>query len=121
MNAHMQTVVQVNGQVVRTTSVETRSVTASLELINVHQQGSHILGTLRAKLDAGFASITVDKTFDIPTGLENPYYVDLGTISVPFIGDLAVAGSVAYDLPGRTVTFELLIEGIPVAHKTVNF
>ena len=121
MNALMKKILEVNGEVVRTTFVETLSIKASIDLVNVHQQGSHILGTLRATLDAGFASISVDKSLDIPTGLANPYYVDLGTVSVPFIGDLALAGSVAYDLPGRTVTFALLVEGIKVAQKTVHF
>ena len=60
--------------------------------------------------------------FDIDTGLENPIDVDLGTVSIPLIGDVEVQAEFYYDLTQRQICVTLSLAGlIAIAKTCANF
>ena len=94
------------------------SINASVSLKNVHQVGSHIQGDVDLNVDAGIGSVDVMLPFDIDTVLGNPIDVDLGSISLPLIGDVEVDAEFSYDLPQRQFCAELTLAGLVTVAKT---
>lgn len=103
--------------------VKTLSISATLSLKNVQQVGSHIQGEIDLIVDTGIG-IALDFTlpWDIDTTVGNPIVVDLGTISIPLIGDVDVMGEFSWDLNQGQVCVALTLEGVIIVAKTcVNF
>jgi hypothetical protein len=102
----------------RASVVKTLSISASISLNDVQQVGSHIQGDIDLHIDAGIGSLDVTLPFDIDTGLGNPIDVDLGSVSIPLIGDVEVIAEFSYDLPQRQLCVELTLAGVVTVGKT---
>lgn len=92
-------------------------VSVSLDVEDVKQQGSHIVGLIVLKANLGLVKPKFELPFDISTGFANPVYLNLGTVlGVP------VLATIAYDLPGRTITIAIELAGlVKIASKTFKF
>jgi hypothetical protein len=102
--------------------VKTRDISARVSLTNVQQVGSTIQGDVELTVDTGIGSISADLPFSIDTGLGNPIVVDLGSVSIPLIGDVDVVAEFSYDLPHRQICAALTLEGlISIAQTCTNF
>jgi hypothetical protein len=111
----------VNGEV-KASVAKTLSISASVDLEDVTQQGSHITGVIALKVDTPIGTAEADIPFDIDTTVGNPIDIDLGDISLPVIGDVEVDGEFSYDIPGRQVCVALTLEGVVTVAKTcTNF
>jgi hypothetical protein len=97
---------------------KTLSISASVSLNNVQQVGSHIQGDVDLQIDTGIGTLDADFPFDIDTGLGNPIDVDLGSVSIPPIGDVEVVAEFSYDLPQRQLCAQLTLAGLVTVAKT---
>jgi hypothetical protein len=113
----------VNGEVkASVANTKMLSISASVDLEDVTQQGSHISGVLALKLDTPIGSGEADIPWDIDTTVGNPIVIDFGYISLPVIGDVDVSGEFSYDIPGRQVCVALTLAGVVTVAKTcTNF
>ena len=106
---------------VKVSSRHVLNLSVSFTLAGVQQHGSEIDGNVDAHVDFGIGSADVDFPFDIPTGVDNPITVDLGTVSTP-IGDIDVGAEFGYDLVQRQISAVLTLDGVPVGNPvTANF
>jgi hypothetical protein len=97
-------------------------ISASFSLRNVRQVGSQIQGDGVLTIDTGFGTVEFEMPFVIDTTVGNPVYVDLGTISLPILGEVEVVAEFSYDLPQRQLCATLTLEGLLTIGKTcVNF
>lgn len=98
------------------------SLSASIGL-TAQQQGSHIVGNVSLVVDTGLGiSLEFTLPFDIDTGLDNPIYVDLGSIELPIIGRVEVVAMFSYDIPQRLICAAITLEGVlQIAQQCANF
>jgi hypothetical protein len=93
------------------------AISASLSLTNVQQVGSDIQGDIDLQVDAGIGTLDFTWPFDISTALGNPIDIDLGSISIPLIGDVEVMAEFSYDLSRRQLCVALTLAGVVAVGK----
>jgi hypothetical protein len=109
--------VTVGGQEVASV-VKALAVSAKVSIVNVRQVGAHILGEIDLNIDFGFGSVDFTLPFDVDTGVANPITIDLGSVSIPVIGDVEVLAEFSYDLAARQICAALTLAGLITVAKT---